>query len=194
MLIDDLFGGVAVVVKARRGHHGFEVLDLGFPFGDAAFEVGDALLKGFGGALLLLPLGFLAFARFAVVRLWALGFGLLGSWLLALGLGSWAWLGSWLLGSWALIGRVLFVPEKFCVGARVDDRLAVTGLDDLRGQLLAEVAIVRNDDQSAAVVLERVEQHVLRVEVEMVRRLVEQQRVRRPQQHARDGEPCSFAA
>ena len=38
---------------------------------------------------------------------------------------------------------------------------------------------MRDEDQRAAEVLERVEQHVLRVEIEMVGRLVEQQRVRR---------------
>ena len=53
---------------------------------------------------------------------------------------------------------------------------------------------MRDEDQRAAEVLERLEQHVLRVEIEMVRRLVEQQRVRRPQEHARDREPRALTA
>ena len=67
-------------------------------------------------------------------------------------------------------------------------------LDDLRGEPLDEVAIVRDEDQRAAVVVERVEQHVLRVDVEVVGRLVEQQRVRRAQQHARHGQARALAA
>jgi len=35
-----------------------------------------------------------------------------------------------------------FAPEKFCVGARVDDGLAVPDLDDLGRQLFDEVPIV----------------------------------------------------
>ena len=89
---------------------------------------------------------------------------------------------------------MFLVPEKLRVGARIDHRLAVADLDDLGGQLLDEVAVVRHDDQRAAVVLERVEQDVLRVEIEMVGRLVEQQRVGWPQQHARDREPRALAA
>ena len=53
---------------------------------------------------------------------------------------------------------------------------------------------MRDEDQRAAVVDERVEQHFLRVEIEMVGRLVEQQRVRRPQQHARDRQARALAA
>src|SRR4029453_13448679 len=96
--------------------------------------------------------------------LWTLGFWLwaLGFWLWALGLGvrSWAWLGRLTLGSWEFIRRVLFVPEKFCVVARIHDRPSVTDLDDLRRQLFHEIAVVRDDDQGAAVVLERSEQIV----------------------------------
>ena len=89
---------------------------------------------------------------------------------------------------------MLLAPQELRVGARVHDRLAVTDLDDLRRQLLDEIPIVRDEDQRPAVVLERVEEDVLRIEVEVVGRLVEQQRVRRPQQHARDGEPRALAA
>ena len=80
------------------------------------------------------------------------------------------------------------------VRARVDDGLAVADLDDLGREPLDEIPIVRHEDQRAAVVDERVEQHFLRVEIEMVGRLVEQQRVRRTQQHPRDGQPRALAA
>ena len=65
---------------------------------------------------------------------------------------------------------------------------------DLRRQPLHEVAIVRDEDQRAAVLDQRVEQHFLRVEIEVVGRLVEQQGVRRPQQHARHREARALAA
>ncbi len=122
--------------------------------------------------------------------LWPLGCWALG---VGLGLGSWTCFGSWALGRWELTGRVLLVPEKFRVGPRVDVRFSVPDLDDLRRQLLHEVAVVRDDDEGAAVVLERVEEHILRVEIEMVRRLVEEQRVGRPQEHAGDREPRALA-
>ena len=70
----------------------------------------------------------------------------------------------------------------------------VAHLDDLRRELVDEVPVVRDEDQRAPEVRERVEQHVLRVEIEMVGRLVEEQRVRRSQQHAGDGEPRPLAA
>jgi hypothetical protein len=66
-------------------------------------------------------------------------------------------------------------------------------VDDLAGQRVHEVAVVRHEDQGAAVVRERLEQHFLRVEVEVVRRLVEQQQVRRVQQHLREGQAVALA-
>ena len=130
------------------------------------------------------------------------GFGIPGSgtpWSLGrwnLGFGYWLGLGLWDLGLGTFRDFVLvfLTPEKLRVRPWIDDRLAVADLDDLRRELLDEVAIVRHEDQRAAVVLERVEQHVLRIEIEVVGRLVEQQRVRRAQQHARDGEPRALAA
>ena len=65
------------------------------------------------------------------------------------------------------------------------------------GALLAAgaglAAIVADEDQRAAEVFERLEEHVLRVEIEVVGRLVEQQRVGRAQQHARDRQPGALA-
>ena len=72
--------------------------------------------------------------------------------------------------------------------------MPVPDLDDLGRESLDEVAIVRHDDERPAVVLERIQEHVLRIEIEVVGRLVEKQRVRRPQQHSRDSEACAFTA
>jgi hypothetical protein len=53
---------------------------------------------------------------------------------------------------------------------------------------------VRHEDQRAAEILECVEEHVFGVEIEMVRGLVEQQRIGRPQQHPGHSEPGALAA
>ena len=67
-------------------------------------------------------------------------------------------------------------------------------IHDLGGELVDEVAIVRDEDQRPAEVLERFEQNVLRVEIQVVGRLVEQQRVRRAQQHPRHRQPRALAS
>jgi hypothetical protein len=54
VLVDELLRGVAVLVEPRSGHRGFELLDPGFPLGDASLEVPDTLLKSFDRSLLLL--------------------------------------------------------------------------------------------------------------------------------------------
>ena len=53
---------------------------------------------------------------------------------------------------------------------------------------------MRDEDERAAVGRERLEQDLLRVEVEVVRRLVEQQHVRGLEQHLREREPVALAA
>ena len=53
--------------------------------------------------------------------------------------------------------RAFLVPEEYLVGARVNERLSVTDLDDRGGQLLNEIAVVRHDDERAALVHECVE-------------------------------------
>jgi hypothetical protein len=94
-------------------------------------------------------------------------------------------------------GRVfplLLTPQKLRIRPGKDECVAVPDLHDLRRELFHEIPIVRNEDQRAAVVFERFEQDVFRIEIEMVRRLVEQQRVRRNQQHACDRKPRALAA
>ena len=87
-----------------------------------------------------------------------------------------------------------FVPEELFVRARVDDRLAIADLDDLGREPLDEVPVVRHEHQRAAEVDQRIEQHFLRIDVEVIGRFVEQERVGWAQQHSRDGEARAFAA
>ena len=72
--------------------------------------------------------------------------------------------------------------------------MTAANLDDLRRQALDEIPVVRDEDERAAIVGERVQQDFLGIDVEVVGRFVEQQGVRRTQQHARDGQPRAFAA
>ena len=58
MPIDDGLSGGAVFVEARRRHGLLELADRGFGFGNARFELIDALLMRLRGAL--------AFARLSV--------------------------------------------------------------------------------------------------------------------------------
>src|SRR5260221_646188 len=53
-------------------------------------------------------------------------------------------------------------------------------------QTAQKLAIVGDEQHRAVEILQRVEQHLLRQQIEMVRRLVEHEKVRRIQQHARD--------
>ena len=89
---------------------------------------------------------------------------------------------------------MFLVPQELLVRSRVDERGPAADLHDFRGEALDEVAIVRHEDQRAAVVDQRVEQDFLRVEIEVVGRLVEQECVGRLEQHARDGEPGPLSA
>ena len=92
-------------------------------------------------------------------------------------------------------GLALLLPvEEVLVAARVERRLAAADLDHLARELVDEVAVVRDEDQRAAVGRQRLEQDLLRVEVEVVRRLVEQQHVRGLEQHLREREPVALAA
>ena len=115
------------------------------------------------------------------------------------GLGREVWdlgFGTWDLGCDGRRRRlvVLLVPQEFRVRAGVDECLAVADLDDSGRELLDEVAVVRDDDERATVVLEGLEEHVLRIEVEVVGRLVQQERIGRPQEHPRHGQPGALAA
>ena len=64
------------------------------------------------------------------------------------------------------------------VAAGVGDDRLVVDVGDVRADRVQEVAVVRDDDQRAVVADEELSQPVDRVEVEVVGRLVEQQRLR----------------
>jgi hypothetical protein len=68
------------------------------------------------------------------------------------------------------------------VAADVGDDRLVVDVRDVRADLVQEMAIVRDHDQRAVVTDEELAEPVDRVEVQMVRRLVEQQRVRMAEQ------------
>src|SRR5262245_20609255 len=190
MLVDDWLRSGAIFVEAGRRHRLFELTNFGFTFSDARFELIDALLVCLRRALTLaclrIDLLFL-FARFDGPG-WRHRFRR-RDFFPRLSVPTLPTLPTVPTVRWMFL-----VPQELVVGAWVDERAAIADLDDLRRQPLDEVAIVRHEDQRAAVVDERVEQHLFRIEIEMVGRLVEQQRVRRAQQHAGDGEPRALAA
>ncbi len=84
--------------------------------------------------------------------------------------------------------------QEVLVAARVERGLAAADLDDLRGELVHEVAVVGDEDERAAVVLEGLEEDLLRVEVEVVGGLVEEEDVRGLQEHLGEGEAVALAA
>src|SRR5262249_7853671 len=162
---------------------------LSLALGDPTFEVRDALSQSVLRFLLFSAFGLETLTGFAIFLLWLrrvgvarldFGLGTLGFRLWALGFRPEPWLllipGSrFLLIPASCFLIPLLVPEELAVGPRIDDRSAVTDLDDLGGELFDEVAVVRDDDERAAVVFEGVEENVFRIEIEMVGGLVEQQ-------------------
>ena len=102
---------------------------------------------------------------------------------------------AFVIGRWGAGGlHMLLPPQELLIRPRERLGAPVADLDDPCRQPLDEVAVVADEDQRAAVVHQRVEQHVLRVQIEVVGRLVEQQQVGRPQEHAGDGQPRALAA
>ena len=88
----------------------------------------------------------------------------------------------------------LFAPEIIFVVAGEDFDFAVADFEDAGGQLVDEIAVVRNEDDRAGVLHERVEQHVFGAQVEVVGGLVEQKEIRRMQQQAQQGVAAALAA
>ena len=82
-------------------------------------------------------------------------------------------------------GRVVAFPRN--AGAAIE-------LEDPAGDVVEEVAIVRDGDDGARVVLEEALEPGDRLGVEMVGRLVEQQQVRRLQQQAAERDAAPLAA
>ena len=71
---------------------------------------------------------------------------------------------------------------------------AAADLEDARGQLVDKVAVVRDKHHRAGVLAQRFEQHVFGAHVQVVGGLIEEQEIRRTQQHARQGIAIALAA
>ena len=80
------------------------------------------------------------------------------------------------------------------VAAGVGDDRLVVDVGDVRADAVQEVAIVRDDDQRAVVADQELAQPVDRVEVEVVGRLVEQQRLRMAEERLRQQHADLLAA
>src|SRR5262249_9766304 len=160
--VDDGLRGGAIIVETGRGHRRFDVADRLLALGDARFEILDARAARLRGARE--PAGvrvgaLLRLARRMLVRRSPGPFGP-GS---PFGRGR-RWRARCAFWRALLLRRVrkappyggcfrmLLVPEELLVGSRVDDRLAVADLDDLRREPLDEIPIVRHEDERAAVV------------------------------------------
>src|SRR5579862_277351 len=88
----------------------------------------------------------------------------------------------------------LLAPEIIFVVARKDLDLAGADFENARGQVIDEVAIVRNKDDGAGIFHQRVQQNIFCPQVKMVRGLVKQQEVRRMQQQAQQGIASTLTA
>ena len=84
--------------------------------------------------------------------------------------------------------------DHVVVAAGVGDDRLVVDVGDVRADRVEEVAVVRDDDQRAVVADQEVAQPVDRVEVEVVGRLVEQQRLRLAEQRLREQHADLLAA
>src|SRR5438309_1395320 len=87
----------------------------------------------------------------------------------------------------------LFAPEVVFIVARKNFHATIANFKDASSQLVNEVAIMRNEDDGASKLLQRIQQNVLGAKVEMVCWLVQQQKIRWMQQHAGKSVAVTFA-
>src|SRR5262245_41275134 len=90
------------------------------------------------------------------------------------------------VGQGRSIGRVPL--EEGVVVSREEDRRAAADLRDRRRDAIDEVAVVRDDDERPLVLVERVLQDLAARQIEVVRRLVEEEQVRRAYEKTREGQ------
>src|SRR5258706_1143367 len=88
----------------------------------------------------------------------------------------------------------LFLPKKILVIAGVIVETAALDLKNARREFVDEVAVVRNENDRSAELLQRFKQHILGLQVEVIGGFIEQQEIRRLQQHARHRVAVTFAA
>src|ERR1700682_2683323 len=88
----------------------------------------------------------------------------------------------------------LFAPKVVFVITRINLNFPSADFEDTRGQLVDEVAVGGTEDDGASVIGKRVEQHIFRAQVEVIRGFVEQQKVRWMQQQAEQGIAATLAS
>src|SRR5262249_17518219 len=88
----------------------------------------------------------------------------------------------------------LLAPEIVFVVAGKDFDAAVPDFKNPRGQLVDEIAVVRDKDHGAGELAERLEQNIFGAKVQVVGGLVEEQKIRWMQQHAGQRVAVTLAA
>src|SRR5689334_21146590 len=88
----------------------------------------------------------------------------------------------------------LLAPQIILVVAGENFHLAPTHFEDAGGQPINEVTIVRNKNHGAGIFHERVEEYVFGAHIEVVSRLVEQEKICRVQEQAKQGVSAAFSA
>src|SRR5207248_492302 len=88
----------------------------------------------------------------------------------------------------------LFAPQEVFVISWIDFDASSADFEDAGCQFIYEVAIMRNENHCAGVFAQSFEQNVFGAHVEMVRRLIEQKKIRWMQQHSKKRIAVALAA
>jgi len=86
------------------------------------------------------------------------------------------------------------LPQKVFVIAGIVVEPAALDLKNTRGELVDEVAVVRDEYHRSGKFLQRFEQYVFRLQVEVIGGFIKQEKIRRLQEHARHRVPVALAA
>ena len=90
---------------------------------------------------------------------------------------------------WGGFRGAVFAIQIVFIISRKDHDLTIADLKDFAGELVNEVAVVRDKDHGASESFQGFQQHVFGAQIEVVGRLVEQQKVGGFEQH-----PCQRIA
>src|SRR5258706_10341328 len=98
--------------------------------------------------------------------------------------------------TWRRISRIasLFLPQEILVVAGIIVEATTFDLKNAGREFVDKVPVVRNENNRSAEFLQRFEQHILGLKIEVIRRFVEQQKIRRLEQHAGHRVAVAFAA
>src|SRR5688572_9589711 len=164
MLVDDRARRLVIFIEAGSAHDRLHIFDRLLAVRDACLEIDDALLPGIARFLVAArarfnPLAFFVgygcpLRRCGVRSPWGLW---RGHRRLVLARGRWRRDGGLRRG----LRLLLSAPQELLIVAGIDERLTVTDFDHLRREFVDEVTVVRHENERAAEILERVEQHVL---------------------------------